>query len=165
MLKIPYFDNAEVELVEELEPGDTDAAAVLEAFLSLTPADRLADSRHVYAYYKDYHEAVGGEDWMDEEMGIPERPSDIWTYVTPGSIELYKGRGDDDNWYVIMEANCGWEIEHGLMLVWRNGRTLSKVGEYDGHVTNENAYADEGLKNVVYSASDPKYTTRLDDEG
>ncbi|MFC3799213.1 DUF6985 domain-containing protein [Cohnella sp. GCM10012308] len=161
MLKIPYFDNAEVELVEELDPDAPEEAATLAAFLSLTAADRLADTRHVYAYYRDFYEAVGGEGWIDEEMGVPEAPADIWNYVTPGGIELRKGRNGDDNWYVLMEANCGWEAEHGLMMVWRNGTTLSKVGGYDGHATNVNARANPSLANVVYAASNPKYTTRL----
>jgi hypothetical protein len=113
MFKMPYFDNAEADMFEDADKSEEGAPA-LAAFLALTPADRIADSRHVFAYYKDYHQAVGGEDWLDEQMGIPETPADIWNYVTPGSeIDLRKGRKGDDNWYVIMEANCGWEEEHG----------------------------------------------------
>ncbi|ACT03144.1 DUF6985 domain-containing protein [Paenibacillus sp. JDR-2] len=163
MIRVPYFDNAIVEIVEEIDPSDMKAAAALKAFLSLTEEDRLADSRHVYAYYKDFHEAVGGEDWLDEEMGIPQTPADIWAHVTPGDIEVQQGWNGDDNWYVSMEANCSWEVEHGLMMVWRNGTALTKVGGYDGHLTNVNAFADPTLEDVVYSASDPKYTTRLSD--
>ena len=59
------------------------------------------------------------------------------------------------------EANCDWEEEHGLMLVWRNGTTLTKVGGYDGHLTNVNAYANKKMINVVYAASNPEYTTFL----
>ena len=62
MLKLPYFDNAEVELDEDLQEPDERAAEALAAFLRLTLADRLRDSRHVYAYYRDFHEVVGGED-------------------------------------------------------------------------------------------------------
>ncbi|HRP77595.1 MAG TPA: hypothetical protein PL183_00670 [Aquamicrobium sp.] len=49
------------------------------------------------------------------------------------------------------------------MLVWRNGTTLTKVGGYDGHLTNRSAYDDDDdrLIDVVYSASNPEYTTRL----
>lgn len=160
MFKVPYFDNAEVEVLEEV--SDEGAASALASFLALTRADRISDSHHIFAYYRDYHEAVGGEDWLDEEMGVPETPGDIWKYVTPGGeIDVQKGRKDDDNWYVVMEANCGWEEEHGLMLVWRNGTTLIKVGGYDGHLTNRNAYADDSLIDVVYAASNPEYTTRL----
>lgn len=160
MFKVPYFDNAEMDMIEEVL--DEGAAAALAAFLALTPQDRIADAPHVFAYYKDYHQAVGGEDWLDEKMGIPETPADIWKYVTPGfEVDVTQGHGGDENWYVVMEANCEWEEEHGLMLVWRNGATLSKVGGYDGHVTNRDAYDDDGLIDVVYAASDPSHTTRL----
>lgn len=164
MFKVPYFDNAEMGTIEEV--NDEGAAAALAAFVALTLADRLSDSRHVFAYYKDYRQAVGGEDWLDEEMGVPETPVDIWKYVTPSTeIDITQGHRSDENWYVVMEANCEWEEEHGIMLVWRNGKTLSKVGGYDGHITNTHAYADDSLIDVVYAATDPSYTTRLSEPG
>lgn len=163
MIRIPYFDNAEVELIDD--PEDPGAEMALETFLMLTPADRIVDSRHVFAYYRDFHEAVGGQDWLDEQMGVPETPADIWKHVTPTTLDLRKGRGDDSSWYVMVEANCAWEEEHGLLLVWRDGRTLTKVGGYDGHVTNANAYADDGLRDVVYVATNPNHTTRTTNAG
>jgi hypothetical protein len=162
MIKVGYFDNAEIELSEDdYDASDLYAVAALEAFLALTPADRIRDSRHVYAYYRDYREWVGGEDWMDEEMGVPGAPEEIWTYVRPQTLGIWAGRNGDDNRYVFLEANCGWEHEHGLLLVWRNGTTLSKAGGFDGHATNADASADGRMKDVVYSALDPAYTTRL----
>lgn len=163
-IRIPYFDNAEVEWQyrDEIESGDAAAVdAVLVSFLALTTADRIADSRHVFAYYQDFREAVGGAEWLDEEMGIPQAAADIWHSVTPGPITISEHGG---RWYVAMEAECRWEEEHGLMLVWRDGATLSKVGGYNGHLTNEGAYDDIGnLKDVVYATSNPKYITRLTD--
>ncbi|MGL5009778.1 MAG: DUF6985 domain-containing protein, partial [Paracoccaceae bacterium] len=53
-----FFDGAEVEL--DTEPATLAESAALAAFLQLGPADRLAASRHVYAYYRDFHNAVGG---------------------------------------------------------------------------------------------------------
>lgn len=156
---VPYFDHAEVQIFEAEVLADQGAQAAWNNFLSLTVADRLADSHHVYAYYKDYHEAVGGEDWLDEEMGVPENPEAIWQYVTPGTVELRKD--DDGIWYVMLEAECGWEVEHGLLLVWREGKVLIKTGSYDGHTTNAYAYDDELLTDVVYAATNPAYTTRL----
>nr|WP_273736404.1 hypothetical protein [Mycolicibacterium septicum] len=88
----------------------------------------------MYAYYRDIHYAVGGEDWMDEEMGVPQTPADIWRSVTPGPVmvsDWYEHR------YVVMEAECPWEEEHGLMT---HGR---------------------GYDDVVYSAIGDEYTTRL----
>ena len=163
-LKIPYFDDVEVEVDYAGNNGgcpltNTEAAAALKAFLSLTTADRLSDSRHVYAYYQDFREYVGGEDWMDEELGVPDSPEAIWKHVTPKSLFVDKDGNGGERYYVIIECECGWESEHGLMMVWRDGRTLSKVGGYDGHLTN--ASGDDGLEDVVYLGLDARFHTRL----
>lgn len=161
-LKVPYFDGAELTLGEEVtEPG---ARAALDAFLALTPADRIADSRHVYAYYQDFREAVGGEDWMDEEIGVPKSPEDIWLLVRPGRLYVDQDY-DERHWYVSLSSGCDWEEEHGLLMVWRDGTRLTRVSGNDGHVTNSDAYADEGMGETIYSASNPQYTTRLDPAG
>ncbi|OBB31665.1 hypothetical protein A5792_15880 [Mycolicibacterium peregrinum] len=130
--------------------------AALATFLTLTPADRIADSRHVYAYYRDIHYTVGGEDWLDEEMGVPQTSADIWASVTPGPVMVTEWY---ERWYVVMEAECPWEEEHGLMIVWQDGAKLSKVGPYNGLVTNGRGY--DGREDAVYSAIGDEYTTRL----
>jgi len=38
--------------------------------------------------------------------------------------------------YVSVECECSWEPEHGLQLVFRGGARVTKVGPYDGHLTN-----------------------------
>lgn len=162
-LTVPYFDYADVELLDDDSLEHPDAQTALAAFLALTPQDRLADSRHVYAYYQDFHAAVGGEDWLDAEMGIPDAPQDIWNHVTPQIIAIQRDAHNNTGWYVVIEANCDWEQEHGLMLAWRGGAELTKTGNYDGHVTNVNAYGDDGLETVVYAATDPDFTTHLDE--
>lgn len=48
------------------------------------------------------------------------------------------------------ECECSWEPEHGLQLVFRGGRTISKVGPFDGHLTNTSAFGREDLAGIVY---------------
>lgn len=43
-----------------------------------------------------------------------------------------------------------WEEEHGLQLIVRDGRTVVKVGGYDGHLTNTDAFGVPDLVDVVY---------------
>lgn len=162
-IHVPYFDQAELEVDDLAEVGDLEAdeevgKAALQAFLELTPADRLADTRHVYAYYRDFYEAVGGEDFLDEEMGVPKTPEAIWAHVRPTQIYLRAGQ-EDERCYLVVACKCDWEIEHGLMMVWRDGTTLCKVGGDDGH--NTYAYADDSLADVVYPGIDHAYRTYL----
>lgn len=160
MVQVPYFDNVEIKLSgDDYDQTNPRAAAALSAFLTLTSEDRLKDTRHVFAYYQDFREAVGGEDWMDKKMGIPEKPEDIWSCVHPNLLGVWSGLDRDTSQYVFLEANCDWEQEHGLLLVWRNGTTLIKAGGFDGHATNDSAYADDSLRDVVYRAIDAHYTT------
>lgn len=154
-IKVPYFDDVEVDLSDEVSRSDP----TLIEFLRRNSNDRLKDSLHVFNYYRDFHHAVGGEDWLDQEMGIVSDPKQIWMHVTPGPVFIEGGTSPDTSRYVVMEAECAWEVEHGLMMVWKDGKVLCKVGGYDGHVTNADAYADDTLQNIVYSAGNQKFTT------
>jgi hypothetical protein len=92
-------------------------------------------------------------DELDRPNILIETPSDVWKYVQFGS-ELHVNRradGDDeDGIYFSFDCNCDWELEHGLNLVLRDGLVFTKVGPYDGHLTNADAYADPTLKGVVF---------------
>ena len=156
---VGWFDGAEVELEE---PETARDAAALKNFLRLTALDRFKASRHVYAYYRDFHSAVGGQDWLDSEMGIPTTPEDIWKHVRPMTLFAESDPDLPGHSYVVIEANCDWEVEHGLMLVWEDGKRLTKVSGYDGNFSNAWAGDDDALKNVVYAASDPQFQTLLD---
>jgi hypothetical protein len=86
------------------------------------------------------------------------KPSDVWSYVRFGS-ELHVSRRTDgdaeDGVYVSIECNCDWEREHGMQLVLRDGRAVSKVSPYDGHLTNADAFADPKLVGVIYVPMPP----------
>jgi hypothetical protein len=44
---------------------------------------------------------------------------------------------EDGRVYLSVECECSWEIEHGLQLVFRDGRAISRIGPYDGHLTGD----------------------------
>lgn len=153
-----YFDGLEIELESaddvgsEVDYGSAEAKAALAAWSALTAADREADTRHLHAYYLDLVEETG--------EGDPEvEPVSLWGGVEPGAVHLTTNSDPDGHVYLVLEAECGWEEEHGVMMVWRDGGTLIKLGEFDGHATNVDAYDDPSLEGVVY-ASDER-TTRI----
>lgn len=45
------------------------------------------------------------------------------------------------------EQAKGWPKE-GLVL--KNGLKVNKLGGYDGHLTNSDAFADDSLENTIY---------------
>lgn len=65
-------------------------------------------------------------------------PARIWDHVQPCGLRLCRAgdrpappavqRVAEGPIYATLEADCDWEIEHGLGLVFREGTTLTKVG-------------------------------------
>ena len=92
---------------------------------------------------------------QDRDRGDPEyieaAPERIWQHVQLGSeLHISRRRHGDHAIYISLECNCDWEPEHGLQLVFREGRAVVKVGPFDGHLTNTDAYDDPGLEGTIY---------------
>lgn len=123
------------------------------AFLAAGPDLLDQATEHLWAYYRDTAGEYSPADW--EVHGIPalDHEADIWAHVTitnapaltPGGTALEPGRA-----YISFEGEVTWEDEHGLQLVFEDGRAVCKVGPYDGHVTNAHAHGDEALLGTVY---------------
>lgn len=63
---------------------------------------------------------------------------------------MVRRRSKDHLVYLSIDCGCDWEVEHGLQLVLRDGREITKVGPCNGHLTNADAYADPKLEHVIY---------------
>lgn len=80
------------------------------------------------------------------------KAAEVWKHVHFGGEPVVSRRSyGDEGIYISLECNCDWEVEHGLQIVFKNGLVVNKVGPYDGHLTNSDAYDDERLENVVYA--------------
>jgi hypothetical protein len=163
---IPYFGGTEVELLFEDEADLLHFADAIRNLLSLTPADRSAETRHAWAYFKDFTDDVGFE-WVDAGMEeLPSGSEDIWNFVFPTALYAEEswdiGTRDSMRQFVVLEANCGWEAEHGLLMSWRDGKKLVKLSGYDGHATNGHAYNDMSKDAFVYYSSRDEMCTLHD---
>lgn len=160
---LPYFDGKEVELFFEDEEELLYFADIIRRFLTLTPADRRSDTQHAYAYFKDFTDDVGFE-WVDPGLKHLESNSDeIWRFVEPttlGAMESWDvGAKAPKRQYVVLEGNCGWEIEHGILMSWRDGAEMVKLSGYDGHATNGHAYDDLSKDRYIYHSLRPEMCT------
>ena len=80
-------------------------------------------------------------------------PGGVWAHVRLGSEPTVSRRSyGDKGIYISLECGCDWEKEHGMQIVFKNGLKVNKVGPFDGHLTNADAYDDDSLENVVYRA-------------
>ena len=107
----------------------------------------------MWAYYRSTAARFTPEERV--HCGIQETTdsADIWEHVQfqhppewrPGGGPLTPGRC-----YLSFEGEVSWEPEHGLQLVYEDGRRVCKVSQYDGHVTVAHAYGDSSLLGVVF---------------
>ncbi|WP_458690881.1 DUF6985 domain-containing protein [Nocardia tengchongensis] len=134
---------------DDQAPEDFEAA--IRQFLLLEPTALLDATSAVFSYYRDVTAdvlAAGDDEWYVEIS----TEAEIFDHVRLGdepaiSVEREAPRG---HVYVSLEYECDWEPEHGLQIVFRDGLTVTKVGPYDGHLTNAAAFDDDRLTQVVY---------------
>jgi hypothetical protein len=166
-LALPYFDGREVELFFEDEDELLLFADSIRRFLELGPADRAGATPHVHAYFRDVT-AQAGFDWVEEGMeNLRPGSEDIWRFVYPTTLGAHEswdvGTRDRTRQFVVLEGNCGWEPEHGILFSWRDGAELVKVSGYDGHATHGHAYDDPSKDNYIYFSPEPEMCTRRSD--
>jgi hypothetical protein len=107
----------------------------------------------MWASYKAFKAKFSPEDRLD--YGTPENPNsaDIWEQVQfqhPPEWLLCDGPLMPGRSYLSFEGEVSWEPEHGLQLVYEDGRRVCKVSPYDGHVTIAHANGDASLRGVVF---------------
>jgi len=150
----PYFDGALLRLDVDVRSEDSQCA--LAGFLSLTSQQRLADARHLFAYFQEVCDCVGEELLREDMGGLPEVPNAIWRYMTPRRIRLDAQRETPD---VLVSGACGWDPEHGFLMSWRRGRELVRVAEDDGCPLNSYAWTEDDADDYVYFCTDVQYRT------
>jgi len=127
---VPYFDGLLMTFAlmgfEDIDESRVESA--VSVFLSLTAEDRHADAPDVFRNYRDSIDHY--EDDLDLNI---DSPGKVWDFVQPTEI-LVKSGFREETVYVYILAECDWEIEHGLQLIYKDGSKLVKVsGQGEGH--------------------------------
>jgi len=137
-IAIPYFDGLPLAFIlDSLEDADErEATDAIESFLRLRPEDRLAASPYVDKNYLRIAEAVD-----DEDLGCRiDSDEEVWRHVRPTEVFVSRRHRRDRTIYLQITAECDWEPEHGLQIVYRRGSELSRESDFDGHLTYSDAY-------------------------
>ena len=134
---------------EELEDGEGDIPSEYDAavgnFLALPSNWRDELRPYLWDYYNDVASQL-----EDDEYDAIDPSSDILDHIRIGSDPVVGYDYDENDIYISLEGGCDWETEHGLQITLRNGNKIAKVGSYDGHVTNADAYDRPEFQDVVY---------------
>ena len=128
---------------DDAHPADFFRAVA--TFLALDASALHAATGAVFAYYRDVAEMCAAGGYPCVEIT---RPGDVWLHVRPGPEPTVERAGD--RVYVSVECECAWEPEHGLQVVFADGAVVTKVGPYDGHLTNAAAFGRDDLAGEVY---------------
>ena len=148
-IAVPMLGGETCEIV--LEGYDEDECKqefhdAIANFLAGTPAVLRAADEPLFRYYKDY-EAY----WLEDGNPPIDSAEALWQHVQFGCEAMVTRRDSGDKAvYVSLECNCDWEVEHGLQIVLKSGLKVNKLGAFDGHLTNSDAWGDAGLEDVVY---------------
>ncbi len=129
--EIPYFDNEKLKIgfVEaKYQPYLDGADQALQRFITLTSSERIKDSEIVRHYYIQTLQFG-----LTNPLTMP-TSQDIWNYITPNEIIIHWD--ENEEFYVCVSCECEWEEEHGLQLVFKDGKTLTRAGGHDGHFEN-----------------------------
>lgn len=144
-IEIPFFDNKKFIITfMDFEPENDDAFIdeadlALTYFLKLNEKDRNSISQLVYENCMNFLEEIEFDE-ADEPLRQIKDKNDIWNFVYPDEISVQRRPYNDKDIYVVVGCNCDWEQEHGLQLVFRQGKKLTRISDIDGHLTDADAY-------------------------
>jgi hypothetical protein len=131
------------------DPDKAGYVAVIDEFLSLEQSVLTPATAAVFSYYQDTVASVAADADWDWYVDIPS-PEQVWDHITLGGEAEVQRHHRDGHVYLSIECECDWEPEHGLQIVIRHGRVVSKVGPYDGHLTNASAVGRDDPTDVIY---------------
>ena len=138
-IEIPFLEGMQMPIIlTDLKDSDQDEIIeAVNAFLKLSSSDRAQAAEHVFNNYKDM------KDYVDEsDLGCEINSArEVWPHVHPKQIYISRRRYRGKEIYVQIAAECDWEQEHGLQIVYRKGGVLSRVSAQDGHLSYVDAYA------------------------
>lgn len=116
----------------------SEADEALSNFMKLDSLYRFKISQYIFENFVEYASYVGEEDIPAKMKGV--QPLNIWNFVYPSQIYVNRRPYNDKDIYIVVACECEWEVEHGLQLVFRQGKKLTRVSDQDGHLTEADAY-------------------------
>ncbi|RZL50129.1 MAG: hypothetical protein EOP00_05730 [Pedobacter sp.] len=143
--EIPFFGNDKLTITfMDFEPEhDTtfiaEADQALTHFMKLTIENRNSISELAYKNCMDFLDAVE-VDKADEPFRQLTDKNEIWKFIHPTEIYVTRRPYQEQDIYVQVACECDWEQEHGLQVVFRQGKKLTRISDQDGHLTEADAY-------------------------
>ena len=143
--EIPFFDDEKLPITfTDCEP-EIDKTFIEEAddaltnFFKLNSSDRYSISDLAYKLYMDFLDEIEFDE-ADEPFRLISNKNEIWKFIHPTEIFVTRRPYKEKDMYVQISCECDWEQEHELQLVFRQGKKLTRISYFDGHLTEADAY-------------------------
>jgi hypothetical protein len=120
------------------EDFEKDADAALKLFFELDSFYKLKIAPHVFENFVEYCSYISEADIPEKMKGA--QPLSIWSFIQPTQVFVSRRLTNDKDIYIVLACECEWEKEHGLQLVFRQGKQLTRVSDQDGHLTDSDAF-------------------------
>ena len=144
-IEIRFFDNKKLKItfMDFAPEGDLsfikEADIALKSFLEKNTNDRLGLSELAYQNCMEFLNAIDYDE-ADKPLWDVKDKSEIWNFIYPQDIYVSRRHRRDEDIYINLSCECEWEQEHGLQLVFRQGKKLTRISDQDGHITEADAY-------------------------
>lgn len=144
-IKIPFFENKKLSVtfmdcIPEVDSTFIEEADIaLTNFLKLTYDDRISISELAFRNCIDFLDVIIYDE-ADEQLRQINNHNDIWNFIHPTEIYVSKRPYKEKDIYLMVACECDWEQEHGLQLIFKQGKKLTRISEQDGHLTEADAY-------------------------
>lgn len=144
-IEVPFFENKKLKVTfMDFEPEHDktfieEADQALTNFLKLNLVDRNSISDLAYRNCKDFLDAVDFDE-ADQPLRQIKDYNEIWNFIHPTEIYVTRRPYKEHDVYLMLACECDWEQEHGLQLVFRQGKQLTRISDQDGHLTEADAY-------------------------
>ena len=155
-IEIPFFNNKKLAITfMDYEPeldlefiGEADESFV--NFLKLNEEYRNSISGLVYENCMDFLDNIGSDE-LDQPLRDIQNQNEIWNFVRPTEIFIERRPCNDKDIYLIISCKCDWEQEHGLQLVFRHGKQITRVSSHDGFITESDATNSDDSEDLLLS--------------
>lgn len=145
-LPITFMDFDPAEDATFIQEAD----AALTHFLSLNSFYKFEIAKHVFANFQEFCNYVPQSDLPPDLQKV--QALNILSFVDPTALYLSRRTKNDKDIYIIMTCECAWDQDHGLQLVFRQGKKLTRVSDQDGHLTEADAFNKPDAEDQLLSA-------------
>ncbi len=140
-IKIKFLDNLKCRFVFDdayiTASNKDDYHSAISNFYHLNSSVLLAVGKSAFQYYQDITSQLDPDStWYDDYYVDIATEKDVWGHIQFCDVLRISRNEEDDTVYICLGGDCDWEPEHGVQLVFKEGRFVNRLSQIDFILTN-----------------------------